>query len=209
MPWRDTGYHRYYFLDRERMLLPRLAMLVLVAAATALIFIYVADSHWHVTWPHHRLRGKGAGWVYLGLAILSLPAWARTPITFAAIGETFVYNVAMLIWTLDNRPDFAIGPNGVYGIDYLKYRSIAWRMIEHVEVRSYKSGTGSAANKRIRFIGKKWDETRPDVIAKARAPKLTLLPYRDVKHDEILELAKQFHPSLKVVEIEMEHRSRW
>jgi hypothetical protein len=197
-PWQDTGpYKRYYYFGKDRTL--RTAVVCLAGAAIGfyLTLKFVADPNWHPTWPK-RVRGKGAAFVFLFFAIMSLPFWIRTPIAFATLAETIVYWVAMMVWSFDSRPDFAIGPSGIYGVDYLNYRHLSWNKLSHVEDqtiitkhRQYRIVTFVAREGAVR------SKTRMILFAN-RPAKIKIMDRIDVHPEEILGLVRQFAPQLYI-----------
>jgi hypothetical protein len=197
MPWRTSSYHRYYYLDRKKLFFPTIALFCFFAMTLCISLWYFLDPTWYPKWPR-RVRGKGAIWVYLFFAVVSLPVWLRVPIAFVAISEFITYRIAMLVWMFDDRPDFAIGPHGIYGIDYLKYRHISWRMIDYLEVKTYSSKLSSKTSSQITFVGKKWDDQNPDKMARVTAPKIVLRAYEGVSDEDILELMQKYQPTLTI-----------
>ncbi len=163
---------------------------------------FLVDPNWYPKRPRH-VRGKGALWVYLFFLIISLPVWMRVPIVITTLSEFIIYRIAMLVWMLDKRPDFAIGPQGIYGIDYLKYRHISWHMMDHLEIRTIVGKHSGKSPPSITFVGKKWDKNSPEKMAKITAPKITLRPFEGVNDQEILALAQKFHPALTINRIEV------
>jgi hypothetical protein len=205
MPWRHTSYHRYYYLDRDKLFFPTLAMICFLVMALGLTLWFFMDPNWYPHWPRGRIRGKGAFWVLMIFLLISLPVWLRVPIALSSFAELIIYRIAMLVWMFDSRPDFAIGPEGIYGIDYLSYRHISWRMIDRLDIKTFSNRFSSQTSSQLVFVGKTWDEHYPKEAENLRAPKIVVRPYFGVDDQEILELARKYNPRLLMNRIEVKN----
>lgn len=144
-PQQTNEYARYYYFKRLRMLLGCAFILALVATGIWLTYKYLANPNYAPDWNEwmtsiSQMRGRKSGgrklFVFLLLVFLSLPFWLKTPPTILLIGELISFAICRLLWAFDKRPDFAIGPSGIYGLSYLTYYRLSWSQISFVALQS-------------------------------------------------------------------------
>lgn len=77
----------------------------------------------------------------VGLFLL-LPVWVKLSAVGAVVGEALSRLIANLVWSFDKKPDFTIGPEGVYGPSGLQFHHVPWTEISCLVKRVYVTPIG-------------------------------------------------------------------
>jgi hypothetical protein len=134
MPWRQSAYLQYYYLSKWKSLLFATVVLAVALGIFWVTYSFLADPHWSPRWEDLRPRRRKGALIALVIFIFcSLPFWLRTPPAIYLIAEFCVVAIVRIIWAFDKRPDFAIGPHGIYGMKFSAYYHLPWHQILYVQ----------------------------------------------------------------------------
>jgi len=194
--------------------------LVIVPGAIALIFFYlvprfVLDQTYSPHWMDFQCHGscrKGAALVGLLLfLLLSLPVWFKALATGSAISEILARWMAYLVWTFDRRPDFAIGPYGIYGLCGLKYFHVLWPNVSKVSDHHTRTVFGTMRSLIFETTMKR-DKSWLTFRRKPSNVRIALVPAHGFDLDEIRSLVATFAPGVRIAETKSDIRPwlfRW
>jgi hypothetical protein len=201
MPWQHSPYHRYYYFRRRRMVWLALLIPLTIWLLWLVTGKYLADPSYAPVWETPRCRGKNClysliGYVLLFLFLL-LPVWIKLPSIAIATGELFSRVLALLYWSIDSRPDFAIGPHGIYGLYNFKYQHFSWSKIgpiTHVET-NHKFGKFRTLIFETKHTQRQFSLFDQN---KTKRVKIVIAPIHGINIDEVLTDIAAFAPNKKV-----------
>jgi hypothetical protein len=176
---------------------------------------FILDSSYSPTWEDFKCKGScrkgGAAIVFLIFLFVSLPVWLKALATGSAISEVLARWTAYVVWTFDRRPDFAIGPYGIYGLSGLKYHHIAWPDISGAVHRRTRTLFGTRRS--LRFNTKvKREKSWLLFGRKPSDVSIVLAPVHGFDLDEIRMLTGRFAPEVRIDEVAADTRPwlfRW
>lgn len=136
--WNSYGYLYVHNFSRWRAVWLLVSALTILGSAVWFGPHFLLDSAYHPVWTTPRCYGRGCGFgiaifvtVYL---LLLLPIWLKAPIAGIISGEVLLWLLTTLKFSFDNYPDFAVGPEGIYGLCRLNYYHVPWKQVTSIHL---------------------------------------------------------------------------
>ncbi len=157
-----------------------------------------------------RCGGKGCLYVYLiyffVAMFMTLPVWFKFP-TAAFLGGNGLWQIIQRIKrAVDGKPDFALGPHGLYFPGKKQYVSVPWEEIARISVvriRNTKKKNSPLSEPTIQFMGFKPVETRQYPVWPLAEPVIhKVAPVHGFDFASVMDSIKRHRPDIPVSEIE-------
>ena len=212
MPWRSTSYERYYYYRRRRMMWLALAIPIVVWLLWFVTGKYLADPNFSPVWDIPNCSGRRCGGQLILYALifvfLSLPVWLKIPSVIFGIAELFWRIIALLWWSFDKRPDFAIGPYGIYGMSGFGYHHVPWSKVGGIHASKIRHTFASVRHLVIYTTQK--TESR-NILGRKRKSnvKFVFAPIHGIDVDRLLRDVAKFAPGKRVIENSLDARPKW
>lgn len=212
MPWRSTSYRRVYYFRRRRMIWISLVVCLIVGFFWLVTDHYLADATYVPIWHFPRCHGRrcgGALMLYIALFLfLLLPVWIKMGVSMSVAGEFIARVFALLVWSFDRRPDFAIGPYGVYGLSGIRYHHVAWSQVKRVRLTDSATIFGVLTSMTI--VTRKKTPSR-SLLGKrrSRAIVFTLAPVHGLPIREVFRQIRSYAPDIEAQEVQIDRRPYW
>lgn len=200
-------YERVYHFKRRWIVL----IILVLAVVLTLLAVFWAPRHlfdptYHPQWEDFRTRRCRKGSCLIGLALyifLLLPIWIKASLAGMLASEAIARSLIYGLFAFDKRPDFAIGPDGVYGLCGLRYYHVSWKDVSSVYRHVNKTRLGSFAS----LVFKTTKPGRPGLFGLLRAKPITftLVPAHGFDIEVIRHLVREHCPAVLAPDI-VQHR---
>ena len=211
MAGQDRNAERHYHFRRGSMIwlaLPAAGIIALLWFITAnyIVAKVEAPSFFH---PNCVKEGC-AGAYFIDWAVflfLLVPLWIKLPLLALLGGEVLARLLAPLVWTFDDKPDFTIGPSGVYGPCGLGFQRVPWADVSSATQQVYLTYLGPV-------FGLDIDTTRSMRsfgllgLGRTKPVKIRLRPIHGFPLQEIVDQIKISAPDKLIFTEETEYRRR-
>lgn len=210
--WDSYGYTYKHYFDHWHAIRFLVVALMLLGAVFWLAPHYLLDPSYHPVWGNPKCHGRRCG---LGLIIafcvylfLLLPIWLKAPVSVFVSFEALVWLLTMFKFSTDKKPDFAIGPNGIYGLCRLHYYHVPWSKVGGIylnrRVSLFPTGESLKIHTRVR-CQRHWFWTRGmELPVRFLIPSLGGLPIA-----LLIAQIKATEPDRQIRTIEVDTRPKW
>jgi hypothetical protein len=173
---------------------------------------YLGDPSYFPVWDIPECHGRKCGGKLVlytvGFLFLLLPVWIKLPSVAFGVAELFWRVLAMLYWSFDSRPDFAIGPHGIYGVSRFKYHHVGWPQVGGIHL--VKNIQTLTTMKHLKIYTKQ-KTTPASLFPTGRKVNVTfaIAPIHGIEIEAVLRDIEKFAPGKKVINIDVDSRPKW
>ncbi|MEQ1521737.1 MAG: hypothetical protein ABL936_10765 [Aestuariivirga sp.] len=173
---------------------------------------YLVDPAYAPEWHPPKCRGRGCGYAFLLYAalflFLLLPVWIKAPTVVTAVAEVCTRVIALLYWSFDRRPDFAVGPHGVYGLCRLRYHHVPWSKVGGIQDTRSRSIFGTSRSLII-STSQRTKVIKLFQLNKMKPVKFVLAPIHGIDINAVIEEIRKFAPDKTIRVHEFDQRPSW